>query len=109
MQEFKRKYTSEKYCSGTTTSIISNKEMNDIMKIVHAPEDSNILLKGVTKPIKNETKEQKRGFLSMLFGTLRTSLLGKFIIRERNCKSSANKKEKGIVRVGYGNKKECDF
>ena len=42
--------------------IISNKEMNDIMKIVHALEDSNILLKGVTKTIKNETKEQKGGF-----------------------------------------------
>ena len=39
--------------------------MNDIMKIVQALEDSNILLKGVTKAIKNETKEQKEGFLSM--------------------------------------------
>ena len=43
--------------------------MNDIMKIVQAPEDSNILLKGVTKIIKNETKEQKGGLLSMLLGT----------------------------------------
>ena len=43
--------------SGTTTLIISNKEMNDTMKIVQALEDSNILLKGVTKTIKNETKE----------------------------------------------------
>ena len=42
--------------SGTTTLIISNKEMNDIMKIVQALEDSNILLKGVTKTIKNVTK-----------------------------------------------------
>ena len=49
------------YGSGTTTLIISNKEMNDIMKIVQALEDSNILLKGVTKTIKNETKEQKGG------------------------------------------------
>ena len=52
--------------SGTTTLIISNKEMNDIMKIVQALEDPNILLKGVTKAIKNETKEQKGGFLSVL-------------------------------------------
>ena len=44
--------------------------MNYIMKIVQALEDSNILLKGVTKTIKNETKEQKWGFLSMLLGTL---------------------------------------
>ena len=42
--------------SGTTTVIISNKEMNDIMKIVQALEDSKILLKGVTKTIENETK-----------------------------------------------------
>ena len=62
--------------SGTTTLIISNEEMNDIMKIVQALEDSNILLKGVTKTIKNETKEQKGGFLSMLLGTLGASLLG---------------------------------
>ena len=61
--------------SGTTTLIISNEEMNDIMKIVQALEDSNILLKGVTKTIKNETKEQKGGFLSMLLGTLGASIM----------------------------------
>ena len=44
--------------------------MNDIVKIVQDLEDSNILLKGVTKTIKNETTEQKVGFLSMLLGTL---------------------------------------
>ena len=48
--------------SGTTTLIIANDEMKDIMKIVQALEDSNVLLKGVTKTIKNETKEQKGGF-----------------------------------------------
>ena len=46
----------------TTLMIISNEEMNDLMKIVHALEDSNILLKGVTKKNKNKTKEQKKGF-----------------------------------------------
>ena len=62
--------------SGTTTLINSNKEMNDIMKIVQPLEDSNIfLLKGVTKTIINETKEQRGGFLSMLLGTLGASLL----------------------------------
>ena len=40
--------------------------MNDVMKIVQALDDSNILLKGVTETIKNETKEQKGGFLSTL-------------------------------------------
>ena len=48
--------------SGTTTLIISNEEMNDIMKIVQALEDSNILLKGVTKTIKNKTKNKKENF-----------------------------------------------
>ena len=50
------------FCSGTATLIISNEEMNDIMKIAQALEDSNILLKGVTKTIKNETEEQKENF-----------------------------------------------
>ena len=61
--------------SGTTTLTISNEERKD-MKIVQALEDSNILLKGVTKTIKNETKEQKGGFLSMLLGASGASLLG---------------------------------
>ena len=55
--------------SGTTTLIISNEEMNEITKIVQALEDFNILLKGVAKTIKKETKEQKRGFLRMFLGT----------------------------------------
>ena len=65
--------------SGTKTLIISNKKMNDITKIIQALEDSNILLKGITKTINNETKEQKEGFLSMLLGTLGVSLLGNML------------------------------
>ena len=65
--------------SGTTALMVSNEEMNDIMKIVQALEDSNILLKGVTKTIKNETKDQKGGFLSMLLRTLGASLLGNLL------------------------------
>ena len=89
MQELKKK-TKKKHGSGNTTLIIYNEEMNDIMKIVQALEDSNILLKGVTKTIENETKEQKGGFLSMLLGTVDASLLGNLLA------------EKGIVRTGYG-------
>ena len=48
--------------SELTTLIISNEEMKDIMKICQALEDSNILLKGVTKTIKNETKKKRRIF-----------------------------------------------
>ena len=65
--------------SRTATLIISNEEINDIMKIVQGLEDSNILLKGATKTIKKERKEQKRGFLSMLLGTLGASLLGNIL------------------------------
>ena len=72
MQELKIKI----HGSGTTTLIISNEEMNDIMKIAPALEDSNIMLKGVTNTIKNETREQKGRFLSILLGTLGATLLG---------------------------------
>ena len=89
--------------SGATTLIISNKEINDIMKIVQAVEDPNILLKGVTKTIKNETKEQKGGFLSILLGTLGASLLGNLLTGKVILKAgSGNKKGKGIVRAGTG-------
>ena len=88
--------------------------MNDIMKSVQPLEDSNILLKGVTKTIKNETKKQKGGYLSMLLGTLGASLLGnlltgKGIVRagSGNEKGKENKKGKGIVRAGTG--KQWDF
>ena len=52
------------YGSGTLTLIISKKEMDYIMQFVQALEDQGILIKGVTKTIKNETKQQKRGFLT---------------------------------------------
>ena len=78
------------YGAGTTTLVISNEEMNDLMKIVQALEDSNILLKSVTKAIKNETKEQKGGFLSMLLGTLGAALLGDLLTKHLS--------EKGIKK-----------
>ena len=74
------------------------------MKIVQALEDSNILLKGVTKTIKNERKEQKGGFLSMLLGTLGASLLGNLLAGKGIVRAgSGNKKGKGIVKASYGN------
>ena len=73
--------------------------MNDIIKIVQALEDSNILLKGVTETVKNEIKEQNGGLLSMLLGTQGASLLGNLL------------SGKGVVRAGYGNqlKNKVDF
>ena len=66
--------------------------MNELKEIVQAREDSNISLEGATEKIKNETEKQKRGFLSMLLGTLGASLLGNSL------------SGKGIVRATYGNK-----
>ena len=55
--------------SGNTTLIISNDEIEDIIKIVKSLEDSALLLKGVTETVQNEVKEQKGGFFSMFLGT----------------------------------------
>ena len=86
------------------------------MKIIQALKDSDILLKGVTKTIKNETKEQKGGFLSMLLGTLGASLFGNSLTGKGILRAgSGNKKGKGILRAGSGctlsssSKKEWDF
>ena len=76
--------------------ITEQEDMNDIMKIIKALENSGILLKGVSKAIKNETKEQKGGFLSMLLGML---TVGKGIMRAGD----------GIVRAGDGSKKNPKF
>ena len=59
--------------SGNTTLVVSNEEMNDIMKIINSLEGSGLLIKDVSQTIKNETKEKKDQFLSMLLGTLGAS------------------------------------
>ena len=58
------------------TLIISDNEMEDIIKIVKSLEDSGLLLKGITETVQNEVKEQKGGFITLLLGTLGASLLG---------------------------------
>ena len=63
----------------TTTLIISNNEMEDIVKAVKSLEDSGLLLEGVTETTQNEVKEQKGGFLSMLLGTLSPILIGNLL------------------------------
>ena len=89
--------------SGNTALIISNEEMNGIIKIVQALEDSNVLLKGVTKTIENETKEQKGEFLSMLLGTLGSSLSGNLLTGKGIERAgSGNNKGAGVERAGYG-------
>ena len=73
-----------------TTLIISNDGMQDFLKIVKLLEDSGLLLDGITETVKNEVKEQKGGFLSMLFGTLAASLLGNMLAG------------RGVIRDGEG-------
>ena len=92
--------------------IIEKEDMNDIMKIIKALENSGILLKGVSKTIKNETKEQRGRFLSMLLGTLGASLLGNLLSGGKGSVASRAKGEgimragDGIVRAGSGSKKK---
>ena len=74
--------------------------MEDIVKIIKSLEDFGLLLKRVTETVQNEVKEQKRGFLSMLLGTLGASLL-RYILAGKGIKRAGE----GIVRAGYENKK----
>ena len=80
-----------------TTLIISNDEIEDIIKIVKSLEDSGLLLKGVTETVQNEVKEQKGGFLSMLLCTLGASLLGNFLAGK-----GINRAGAGFNRAGHG-------
>ena len=89
--------------AGTTTLIISNDEMDDILKIVKSLEDSNVLLKGVSETIQHEAKEQRGGFLSMLLGTLGASLLGDTLSKGLSGKGVIRAGE-GTIRAGYGSK-----
>ena len=82
----------------TTTLIISNDEMNDIIKIVKSLEDSGLLLKGVTETVQNEVKKQKGGFLSMLLGTLGATLLGN-ILAGKEINRAGKDRGRGINRV----------
>ena len=75
--------------------------MQDIIKIIKELENSDILLKGVSKTIENEIKEQRGGFLGMLLGTLGASLLGNLLTGK-----SIMRGGDGIVRAGEGSKEK---
>ena len=80
--------------------MISNDEMEDILRIVKSLEDSGILLEGVRETNKNEAKEQKGGFLSMLLGALGASLLGNMLVGKGFIRVG-----EGTAKVGYGSKR----
>ena len=86
------------------TLIISNDEMDDILKIVKSLEDSAVLLKGVSETIQHEAKEQRGGFLSMLLGILGASLLGDILSKGLSGKGVIRAGE-GTIRAGYGSKR----
>ena len=92
-----------------TTLIISNDEIEDIIKTVKSLEDSDLLLKGVTVAIQIEVKEQKGWSLSVLLGTLGTSLLGNVLTGKGIYKAGKGKRidraGEGILRASYGNNK----
>ena len=83
-----------------TTLIISNDDIQDILKIIKSLEDSGILLDGITETVKNEVKEQKGGFLTMLLGTLGASLLGNMLAGRGVIRAREKK-----IRAGYGSNK----
>ena len=85
--------------SGTSTLITLNEEMNDKVKIVKSLEESGLLVKGVWETVRNEAKEQKGGFLSILFGTLGVSLLGNLLTGKGAIWTS---KGQGTIKVGEG-------
>ena len=99
MVQFKKKIRG----SGTTNLVISNEELNDIMKIIQALEDSNIVLKEISKTTKNDIKEQNGNGLGMILGTLGASLLGNLLSGKRIYRSY----RKGMYRAGSGDNK-CD-
>ena len=83
------------------TLIISNVEIEDIVKIVKSLEDFILLVKGVTETVQNEVKEQEGGFLSALLATLGAILLGDLLKGKGIYRAG---KRKGVLRAGYGNK-----
>ena len=79
--------------------------MEDILKIVKSLENSGLLLEGVSETIKNEAKEQRGGFLSMLLGTLGASLLGNMLADKGVIRAGYGSKGQGTNRAGYGSKR----
>ena len=102
MQEYIKKILGSGH--NNTTLIISNDEMDDILKIVKSLEDSGVLLKGVRETIQHEAKEQRGGFLSMLLGTLGASLLGDVLSKGLSDRGVISTGE-GTIRAGYRSKR----
>ena len=115
MEQFKKKEKIHGSGSGTTTLIISNDEMDDIIKIVQALENQGILVSGVTKTIKNDIENQSGNGIGMILGTLGASLVGNLLSGRGLYRSGHGITRSGhritrsghaITRSGNGNKEE---
>ena len=89
-----------------TTLIISNKEMNEIMKIIKSLKNAGLFIKGVSETTENEAKEPNRGFLTMLLGMLRDSLLGnlltvKGVKQPKIPGQGVMRADEGTIRAGH--------
>ena len=97
--------------NNNTTLTIRNDQMDDILKIVKFLDYSEVLLKGVSETIQSKAKEQRGGFLSMLLGTLGTSLLGDLLTKNLSGKGVIRASEgvitagEEVIRAGYGSKR----
>ena len=85
-----QKKKKKKIESEATALIISNEEIEDIMKIVQSLEQSSLLIEDISETIKNDAKEQKGRFLEILLGILCASSLGHMLTRQ------------GVIRAGEG-------
>ena len=87
-----------------TTLIISNEEIDDIMKRNNSLEESGLFMKGLREEIKNERKVQKDGFLTRLLGTLGASLLGNLLTGKGGKAKAHGQKliraNEGTIRAG---------
>ena len=103
-----RRHSSSLALPKNTTLVISNEKMKDIIEIVKSPEESGLFLKGVSKTIQSEAKEQKGGFLSMLLGTLGARLLGN-IVAGKGINRAGEGTVRATKRFGKEQKKQKEF
>ena len=83
--------------SGMTTMIISNKEINDIMKIIKSLKQAGLLKKRVSNTDENKTKAQKDAILEMSLGTLSFTLLRSLLTSKRVIRACGS-----VIRAGGG-------
>ena len=83
--------------SGMTTMIISNEEINDIMKIIKSLKQAGLLKKRVSNTDENKTKAQKDAILEMSLGTLSVTLLRSLLTSKRVIRACGS-----VIRAGGG-------